>query len=66
MGGGRTGEKTRTQEGQKKMDIRIVLDLDSRVVGIHLDMGVKECHLVYRHLQVSLQRDTSMLSSLSR
>jgi len=37
-------------------DSRVVLDLDARVVRVHLDVGVEEGDLVDGHLQVSAGR----------
>jgi len=37
-----------------RMDVRIILDLDPLVIGINLDMRIKQWNLIDSHLLISI------------
>jgi hypothetical protein len=46
-----------------KRDLRIILDLDPLVIGINLDMGIKQWNLIDSHLLISSSRSSSLGSN---
>ena len=44
-----------------RRDLRIILNLDPLIVGIYLDMGIKQWHLIDSHLLISPETQAHLI-----